>query len=72
MTQEELLATIEKIVREDGDTTLNIKQFMDKMYSEYNNHIRNKLKHECAIMHVSTVNMIPEDLVRELVEIKKR
>ena len=58
----ELYKKIEKIVRDDGDETLDIEWFIDKMIKELS--INN-------IYFVSNVNGIPEDILEELKELSK-
>ena len=58
---------VEKIVRAEGDDTLNIDNFMRKMCIEYRNHI--KYGHNKAIETVANINHIPENIVERVIQV---
>jgi len=64
MTYDELYKKIEKIVRDDGDETLKIDEFIRKMKSELEFH-RYPEK-------VAEINFIPLELILEIQKIDKK
>jgi len=63
MTFEEFYKKIETIVRNDGDETLNIKNFIKKMISELEVEYSTP---KSRIKYVSEFNQIPEELIKFL------
>jgi len=70
---ETLRAKVEKIVRDDGDMTLDIDYFIAKMMSEIEINERSETPHDLKVTveRVSRFNGIPEDIVMELWKIHK-
>ena len=58
---------VEKIVRSEGDDTLNIDNFMRKMCLEYRM-IVDKRGHQKAIKEVARINYLPEETVERVVK----
>ena len=69
MTFEEFYKKIEIIVKNDGDETLNIKNFIKKMISELEVEYSTP---ESRIKYVSEFNQIPEELIKILWENKDK
>jgi len=67
MTFKEFYKKIEAIVRNDGDETLNIKNFIKKMISELEVEYSTP---ESRIKYVANFNQIPEELIKILWENK--
>lgn len=56
---------VEKIVRAEGDDTLNIDNFMRKMCLEYRHNL--KRGHNKAIETVASINHLPIDIVERVI-----